>query len=82
MNVDTFKKGGDNRSHHVHIYQIGSYEIKRLLAFRYYLKSHPDEMKIYGELKEKLAQQLPLNMKSYINGKDYFVKNIELKALE
>jgi len=39
-------------------------------------------MKNYGELKEKLAQQFPLNKKSYINGKDYFVKNIELKALE
>ncbi|AGK54466.1 GrpB family protein [Bacillus sp. 1NLA3E] len=50
-----FQKGGDNRSHHVHIYQIGSYEIKRHLAFRDYLKSHTDEIKNYGELKEKLA---------------------------
>lgn len=77
-----FQKGGDNRTHHVHIYQIGSCEINRHLAFRDYLKSHPDEMKNYGELKEKLAQQFPLNKKSYINGKDYFVENIELKALE
>ncbi|TDY01231.1 UNVERIFIED_CONTAM: GrpB-like predicted nucleotidyltransferase (UPF0157 family) [Lysinibacillus xylanilyticus] len=56
VNRRYFRKGGDNRSHHVHIYQIGSYEIRRHLAFRDYLKSHPDELKNYGELKEKLAQ--------------------------
>jgi GrpB-like predicted nucleotidyltransferase (UPF0157 family) len=77
-----FQKGGDNRSHHVHIYQIGSDEIIRHLAFRDYLKSHPDEMKNYGELKEELAQQFPYDIKSYINGKDHLVKDIELKALE
>ncbi|MFJ7982670.1 GrpB family protein [Lysinibacillus xylanilyticus] len=82
VNRRYFRKGGDNRSHHVHIYQIGSYEIRRHLAFRDYLKSHPDEMKNYGELKEKLAQQFPNDIESYIKGKDYFVKDKELKALE
>ncbi len=77
-----FQKGGDNRSHQVHIYQIGSHEIKRHLAFRDYLKTHPDEMKDYGELKEKFARQFPNDIRSYINGKDDFVKEIELKALE
>ncbi|WP_144564882.1 GrpB family protein [Neobacillus bataviensis] len=33
-----FQKGGDHRTHHVHINQIGSYEIKRHLAFRDYLR--------------------------------------------
>nr|WP_259546682.1 GrpB family protein [Heyndrickxia oleronia] len=77
-----FQKGEDNRSHHIHIYQIGSYEIKRHLAFRDYLKSHPDEMRNFGELKEKLAQQFPYDIESYIKGKDYLVKDIELKALK
>ncbi|MFJ8511490.1 GrpB family protein [Lysinibacillus xylanilyticus] len=82
VNRRYFRKGGDNRSHHVHFYQIGSYEIRRHLAFRDYLKSHQDEMKNYGELKEKLAQQFPNDIESYIKGKDYFVKDKELKALE
>lgn len=43
-----FQKGGNNRSHHVHIYQIGSHEIKRHLAFRDYMREHPVEMKNYG----------------------------------
>ncbi len=76
-----FQKGGDNRTHHVHIYQTGSYEIKRHLAFRDYLALHTDEMKKYGELKEKLAQQFPNDIESYINGKDDLVKAIERKSL-
>ncbi len=39
-------------------------------------------MREYGEIKEKLAQQFPYDIQSYINSKDYLVKEIELKALE
>lgn len=76
-----FKKGEDNRTHHVHMYQIGSDEIKRHLVFRDYLRNHPDVMKSYGDLKEKLAKQFPCDIDSYINGKDPFVREIEEKAL-
>lgn len=76
-----FQKGGDNRSHHVHIYQIGSYEIIRHLAFRDYLQTHPNEKKSYGELKEKLAKQFPYDIESYIRGKEHLVREIEVKAL-
>jgi len=76
-----FEKGGDNRSHHVHIYQIGNDEIKRHLAFRDYLREHPVEKKNYGEVKVKLAKQFPYDIKSYINGKDHLIKEIEAKSL-
>lgn len=77
-----FQKGGDNRTHHVHIFQVGSWEITRHLAFRDYLIGHPDEMKKYGTLKQNLARQFPYNMNCYIEGKDTFMKNMERKALE
>lgn len=77
-----FQKGGDNRSHHVHIYQVGSKEIHRHLAFRDYLKSYPDIMERYSELKERLAQQFPYDIDSYIKGKELLAKEIEEKALE
>lgn len=77
-----FQKGGDNRTHHVHIYEVGSEEIKRHLAFRDYLKSHPEVMKRYGELKERLAQQFPYDIDSYIKGKELLAKEIEEKALK
>ncbi|MFE8697539.1 GrpB family protein [Cytobacillus sp. FJAT-53684] len=77
-----FQKGGDNRSHHVHIYEVGSPEIIRHLAFRDYLRNHPDEKKSYGELKERLAQQFPYDIDSYINGKEHLVREIEEKAMD
>ncbi len=77
-----FQKGGDNRSHHVHIYQVGSYDIERHLAFRDYLHRHPDVKKSYGDLKERLAQQFPYDIASYINGKERLVQEIEEKALD
>lgn len=77
-----FQKGGDNRTHHVHFYEVGNIEIKRHLAFRDYLKSHPEAMKRYGELKERLAQQFPYDVDSYIKGKELLVNEIEEKALK
>ena len=77
-----FQKGGDNRTHHIHIYQIGSSEIKRHLAFRDYLRNHPDVKQSYGELKIKLAQQFPYDITSYINGKQNLVKVIEKRAMD
>lgn len=77
-----FRKGGDNRTHHVHIFQEGSCHIERHLAFRDYLKEHPHERQKYGDLKESLAKQFPYNMDAYIHGKESLVKEIEAKALD
>ncbi|MFG6147432.1 GrpB family protein [Halobacillus sp. B23F22_1] len=76
-----FEKGGDQRSHHVHFYEEGSCEIKRHLAFRDYLRTHPDERQQYGELKQELARQFPYDIASYIKGKEELVRKIERKAL-
>jgi GrpB-like predicted nucleotidyltransferase (UPF0157 family) len=77
-----FEKGGDNRTHHIHIYQVGSDEIQRHLIFRDYLRTHPKAAERYGELKERLAQKFPYNSKSYSSGKERFVRVTEEKALD
>ncbi len=76
-----FEKGGDQRSHHVHFYEEGSREIKRHLAFRDYLRTHPYEKQQYGEVKQRLAQQFPYDIAAYIQGKEQLVGEIERKAL-
>lgn len=76
-----FQKGGDDRTHHLHIYQIGSLEIERHLAFRNYLRSHPTAMQEYGELKRELSQQFPYDIESYIAGKEARVLKIQEQAL-
>lgn len=77
-----FRKGGDQRSHHVHLYEVGNPDIDRHLAFRDYLMEHPEERMRYGEKKAELAERFPYGMEAYIEGKNPLVEEIEAKALE
>lgn len=38
-----FRKGGNKRTHHVHIYENGNREIVRHTLFRDYLIAHPEK---------------------------------------
>lgn len=76
-----FQKGGDNRTHHVHIFELGNPEIERHLAFRDYLRSHPEAVTEYGNLKEELSQHFPYDIEAYISGKERLVSKIEKKAM-
>ncbi|MFC7393821.1 GrpB family protein [Scopulibacillus cellulosilyticus] len=77
-----FQKGGDDRTHHIHIFQLDNPEIDRHLAFRDYLRAHLNAAKEYGNLKEALAQRYPYDIESYIKGKEHLVLDIEQKAVE
>lgn len=77
-----FRKGGDNRTHQVHIFeQSNNKEIDRHLAVRDFLRTHPDIASKYGELKQKLAIRYPEDIEGYCDGKDGFVKQLEKDAL-
>ncbi|HEY3423122.1 MAG TPA: GrpB family protein [Methanocellaceae archaeon] len=76
-----FVKGVPKRTHHVHIFQAGSPEIYRHLAFRDYMIAHPDDARKYSELKQKLAIQYKGDIDGYCDGKDAFVKEMERKAI-
>lgn len=75
-----FSKGGNNRTHHVHIFEEGNPEIARHIAFRDYMIAHPEEAQIYSQLKKSLAKQYPYNIEQYIEGKDSYIKSIDEKA--
>lgn len=78
-----FQKGGENRTHQVHIYQFDNeLEIERHLAVRDYLRTHRKEAIEYGALKERLADQFSKDIEGYSVGKDEFVKNLEQRAIE
>ena len=70
------------RTHHVHIYQINSLEIKRHLAFRDYMVAHPQDAEKYSQLKQELAKKYPNDIESYMDGKNEFVKKMEQKAMQ
>jgi GrpB-like predicted nucleotidyltransferase (UPF0157 family) len=72
-----FQKGGNNRSHHVHIFQSGSSQIKRHIDFRDYLISHPKIAKEYSSLKENLAKKYHHDIDKYWEGKNSFIRKID-----
>lgn len=77
------RKGGDERTHQLHIFEQGADEqIERHLALRDYLRAHPQDAAVYGRLKRQLAQQFPWDIESYCDGKDDLVRKLEQAALQ
>ena len=77
-----FRKGGNNRTHHIHAFQKGDPNLIRHLAFRDYMIEHKNIAKEYGELKFNIAQRCKDNIVNYSDEKDAFVKYHEAKALK
>jgi GrpB-like predicted nucleotidyltransferase (UPF0157 family) len=77
-----FRKDNESgiRTHHVHVFTVGSAQINRHLAFRDYMRVHPEEAQQYSDLKQRLAKQFPDDIEGYMDGKDEFIKAIDQKA--
>jgi GrpB-like predicted nucleotidyltransferase (UPF0157 family) len=75
-----FRKGGNNRTHHIHIFQVGNEEIERHINFKEYLIAHPDKAREYSKLKEELVNKYTYDVENYTNGKNDFIKEIDRKA--
>jgi GrpB-like predicted nucleotidyltransferase (UPF0157 family) len=71
-----FQKGVPRRTHHLHIWEEGNPDIDRHLLFRDYLRSRPDDVKRYENLKRELAVKHPDSMVDYIFGKDDLIAEI------
>lgn len=79
-----FRKENQNgiRTHHVHTFEAGTAEVMRHLAFREYMRAHPDEAQRYSDLKRDLAKQYPTNIDRYMDGKDGLIKAMDRKAAQ
>ncbi|MDD1728217.1 MAG: GrpB family protein [Methanospirillum sp.] len=51
------------------------------IAFRDYLRSHPDTAREYERLKQKLARLYPHDIDGYLNGKNGFIKGVLAEML-
>jgi GrpB-like predicted nucleotidyltransferase (UPF0157 family) len=77
-----FRKGNETgiRTHHLHGFEVNSAQIERHLAFRDYMISHPEDAQQYSELKRKLANKYHDDIQGYMDGKDGFIKAMDMKA--
>ena len=76
-----FHKGGDERTHQIHAFASGDFNLKRHIAFRDYLRSKPTVARAYGELKKRNAITCNNDREKYCAGKNDFIKHYEAVAL-
>jgi GrpB-like predicted nucleotidyltransferase (UPF0157 family) len=67
------------RTHHIHVFEIGSIYWDRLM-FRDFLRQNPDDALEYMALKEELALKFKQDRDAYTHGKEEFVRRIMGKA--
>jgi GrpB-like predicted nucleotidyltransferase (UPF0157 family) len=66
--------------HHLYVCTVDNEEYKRHILFRDYLRSHPEDAKLYGDLKLQLALRFQNDRVAYTDGKSEFVIGILRKA--
>jgi GrpB-like predicted nucleotidyltransferase (UPF0157 family) len=76
-----FRKGGDRRTHHVHAVELGGPQWVRHLAFRDYLRAHPDEAARYAAAKVEAMAAVDGDWESYWEAKEPVATDIEARAL-
>ena len=71
--------------HHIHLCELGGREERRHLAFRDWLRAHPEDRTAYSDLKHELARHVDpadrSSMLRYTDGKSDFIRSIEQRAL-
>ena len=70
------KNSGETRTHHVHACAAGHSEIADKLAFRDYLRAHPQRAAEYGALKQRLALEHRHDNIGYMRGKDAYIRSV------
>ena len=75
---EAFKYEGkkDLQRHHLYVCAQDCPELKRHIAFRDYLRSHPQAVKEYGEIKEKGARLYPNDIDKYMEYKSGVIERI------
>ncbi len=76
-----FGKGAPH-THHLHIVERGGEEDIRPIAFRDYLRAHPETAWQYAALKRDLAARFADDRRAYNAGKTDFIRRIEAIARE
>ena len=64
------------KKHHLYVCPKDLPELKRHIAFRDYLRTHPDAVREYSHIKEEAAKQYPNDIERYIEHKSPFIEKI------
>lgn len=67
---------GSPRAYHVHLVEHGGPLWGDYLAFRDYLRTHPDEARAFSEIKRALATRFASDREGYLDAKSAYVEDI------
>ena len=75
---EAFKYDGKDhlREHHLYVCPEDSPELKRHIAFRDYLRTHPAAVREYSNIKVEGARKYPYDIDKYIEHKSPFIERI------
>ena len=76
-----FNKGPQEHHRHLHMVELGGDFWRRHLAFRDYLRTHPDTAQQYAALKRDLALRFPDDSMAYTGAKTDFIQSVEALAM-
>ncbi|MGA4493496.1 GrpB family protein [Vreelandella venusta] len=76
-----YRKGGDQRTHHIHAYESGHPDIHRHLVFRDYLRAHKDKATHYEQVKLKAARKFRESPDDYAEAKSPTIQLLENEAM-
>jgi len=78
---EAFYAPANDPPHHLYVCPPRSAEFRRHVAFRDYLRAHPKDAKMYGELKLVLAKRFREDRSAYNNAKTEFVAEVTSRAI-
>jgi GrpB-like predicted nucleotidyltransferase (UPF0157 family) len=77
---DAFRWPPGESRHHLYVVVDGTPAYRRHVVIRDYLRSHPEEARAYGELKQRLSVQYRSDREAYTSAKDVFTDRIMAAA--
>ena len=75
---EAFKYSGKEhlKKHHLYVCPEDSPELRRHIAFRGFLRAHPEAVREYSRIKEEGAKQFPNDIERYMEHKSQFIERI------
>ena len=78
---EAFFAPANDPPHHLYVCPPYSAEFQRHVAFRDYLRAHPKNAEIYGDLKKALAERYREDRSAYNTAKTEFVADLTSRAI-
>ena len=78
---EAFRPTPIDSPHHLYVCPPSSVEFRKHVAFRDYLRAHPRDARIYGNLKKELAKRFRDDRAGYVNAKNEFVAKLTNRAM-